>query len=89
MEIKASNMSSLVQLGMKIIQSTNDVIKVQHPVYKEINFLGALMFCKKPERPGEAHKGLVVFGNTQTDRSPCGTGTCARMARLYAKANLD
>jgi len=29
-----------------------------------------------------------VFGNGQIDRSPCGTGTCAKMAYLYEKGKL-
>ncbi|MBF0303453.1 MAG: proline racemase family protein [Desulfamplus sp.] len=33
-------------------------------------------------------KNVVVFGNGQIDRSPCGTGTCAKMAYLYEKGKL-
>jgi proline racemase len=42
---------------------------------------------KKPHR-GKHHRNIVVFGNGQYDRSPCGTGTCARMAGLHAKGEL-
>ena len=31
---------------------------------------------------------MVVFGNGQIDRSPCGTGTCAKMALLHAEGKL-
>ena len=34
------------------------------------------------------YKNLVVFGNNQFDRSPCGTGTCAKMATLYNRGEL-
>ncbi|MBF0259220.1 MAG: proline racemase family protein [Desulfamplus sp.] len=33
-------------------------------------------------------RNIVVFGNGQIDRSPCGTGTCAKMAYLYEKGKL-
>ena len=31
---------------------------------------------------------MVIFGQGQADRSPCGTGTSAKMAALYAKGEL-
>jgi proline racemase len=33
-------------------------------------------------------KNIVIFGEGQFDRSPCGTGTCAKMAALFAKGRL-
>ena len=31
---------------------------------------------------------MVIFGQGQVDRSPCGTGTSAKMATLHAKGEL-
>lgn len=33
-------------------------------------------------------RNVVVFGKGQVDRSPCGTGTCAKMALLHAQGKL-
>ena len=33
-------------------------------------------------------QNVVVFGEGQVDRSPCGTGTCAKMATLFTKGKL-
>lgn len=33
-------------------------------------------------------RNCVVFGDAQVDRSPCGTGTSAKLAALYAKGKL-
>ena len=33
-------------------------------------------------------KNVVVFGDGNIDRSPCGTGTSAKLATLYAKGEL-
>jgi proline racemase len=33
-------------------------------------------------------RNIVVIGKDQADRSPCGTGTCARMAVLHRKGLL-
>ena len=34
-------------------------------------------------------KNVVVFANGQIDRSPCGSGTAARVAVLLAQGNLN
>jgi proline racemase/trans-L-3-hydroxyproline dehydratase len=39
-----------------------------------------------PDRPYA--KNVVVFGDRQVDRSPCGTGTSAAMATLYGRGKL-
>ena len=37
---------------------------------------------------GPPARNVVVFGHGQVDRSPCGTGTCAKMAFLHAQGEL-
>ena len=40
--------------------------------------------------PGSPHfKNVVVSSSNQIDRSPCGAGTCARMAQLHARQELS
>jgi 4-hydroxyproline epimerase len=42
-----------------------------------------------PARDAAAHgRNAVFYGAKAIDRSPCGTGTCARMAQLHAKGAL-
>ena len=46
------------------------------------------MFTDKP-RDGRAHgRNAVFYGDKAIDRSPCGTGTSARMAQLAARGRL-
>jgi proline racemase len=35
------------------------------------------------------NKNIVIFGKNQYDRSPCGTGTSAKMANMYSKKLLN
>lgn len=35
------------------------------------------------------YRNVVVFGEGSVDRSPCGTGTCAKMSSLYARGELQ
>ena len=40
------------------------------------------------DNPDATLKNCVVFGQGQVDRSPCGTGTSAKLATLFAKGEL-
>ena len=46
------------------------------------------MFYTKPDDPTATYRNTVVFLPDSLDRSPCGTGTSARVAPLFAKGEL-
>jgi 4-hydroxyproline epimerase len=59
-----------------------------HPERPEIAGLSHILWTGAPTRP-EAHaRSAVFYGDKAIDRSPCGTGTSARMAQLAAKGRL-
>ena len=63
-------------------------VEVRHPTPSHLRSVD-LVEIHAPGRglsPGQ--RNIVVFGRGQFDRSPCGTGTCARMAALFAKEKL-
>ncbi|WP_369693127.1 proline racemase family protein [Acetomicrobium mobile] len=37
---------------------------------------------------GMHYRNAVIFGEKSLDRSPCGTGTCAKMVSLFARGEL-
>jgi 4-hydroxyproline epimerase len=66
----------------------NQKYKFQHPELADINRLTHILWTGKPRHP-EAHaRNAVFYGDKAIDRSPCGTGTSARMAQLAAKGKL-
>lgn len=66
----------------------NQKYKFQHPELADINRLTHILWTGKPTQP-EAHaRNAVFYGDKAIDRSPCGTGTSARMAQLSAKGKL-
>ncbi len=80
--------SALVNLGMGILEAVNEQVKVRHPELSHIDCVELVEFSEKIG-PGEtAYKNAVVFGLGQLDRSPCGTGTCAKMASLHRRGKL-
>ena len=59
-----------------------------HPEKPSVRGLSHVMWTGRPTRP-EAHgRNAVFYGDKGVDRSPCGTGTSARMAQLVARGEL-
>ena len=63
-------------------------VKFQHPLQPFINVITHVMFYTKPDDPTATYRNSVVFLPDSLDRSPCGTGTSARVASLFAKGEL-
>ncbi len=88
LKINPKNSLKLIDAGLRIREAVNNQVKVIHPVKTYINKVNLIEFYDEPDVP-EAHvKNVVIFGEGQIDRSPCGTGTSAKIATLYAKGEL-
>ncbi|WP_243664353.1 4-hydroxyproline epimerase [Rhodothermus marinus] len=71
-----------------IRERLNATHRFVHPEDPRIAGLSHVMWTGPPHHP-EAHaRNAVFYGMKAIDRSPCGTGTSARMAQLYAKGKL-
>ncbi|MCX8508979.1 MAG: 4-hydroxyproline epimerase, partial [Rhodobacteraceae bacterium] len=60
----------------------------QHPEKPEISGLSHILWTGKPTRPEASARNAVFYGDKAIDRSPCGTGTSARMAQWAAQGRL-
>jgi len=87
-KIDPANTERLIDIGIKIKTAINEEVKVNHPLLKYINKVELVELYGKPTHPEAHSKNIVVFGVGQADRSPCGTGTSARMAELHTKGKL-
>ena len=74
------------KIGLEILDIVNKKYAVQHPLYKDNNKILLTEFSLQKENG--VYRNCVVFGDGNVDRSPCGTGTCAKMALLAAKGQL-
>lgn len=82
------NADKLKVLGIQIRDIINKEIKIQHPVLEHIKTVDLVEFFDETDNPKANLRNVVVFGQGQVDRSPCGTGTSAKLATLYAKGKL-
>jgi proline racemase len=70
------------------MQAANEQLSVQHPEVPINNRINIATAVAAPNDPERTYRNVHVFGDGQFDRSPGGTGTCARMAVLRAKERL-
>ena len=59
-----------------------------HPENEHINGLSHILWTGKTISPKATARNAVFYGDKAIDRSPCGTGTSARMAQWYVKGKL-
>ncbi len=88
LEVTPKNASKLKEAGLKIRDAINANIEIQHPTLAHIKTVDLVEIYDKPSHPEATFKNVVVFGDGNIDRSPCGTGTSAKLATLYAKGEL-
>jgi len=86
--VERKNISRLIYLGMRLREELNKSIKVIHPENKYINSIDLIEIYDLPTDSEANLKNCVIFGKGQIDRSPCGTGTSAKLAALYSKGKI-
>ncbi|MGY8914888.1 MAG: proline racemase family protein, partial [Flavobacteriales bacterium] len=59
-----------------------------HPENNTIRDVSHILWTGDPLDSTSSGRNAVFYGEKAIDRSPCGTGTSARMAQLYAKGKL-
>ena len=74
----------IVAIGRKIWEVLSKQVEAQHPEIPEIKGFAGVIFSAPPTHPEATLKNACFGPPGFTDRSPCGTGTCAKMAELYA-----
>lgn len=78
----------LVQWSPIVRQRLNEKYEFVHPENPGINKLSHMLWTGAPTKPESDARNAVFYGDKAIDRSPCGTGTSARMAQLHAKGKL-
>lgn len=59
-----------------------------HPQNDTIRDVSHMLWTGDPLDPASSGRNAVFYGDKAIDRSPCGTGTSARLAQLFAKGRL-
>jgi 4-hydroxyproline epimerase len=79
--------SDVLRLSPLLRKAFNARHAIMHPENPALNSLTHVMWTGAPRNGGTA-RNAVFYGDKAIDRSPCGTGTSARMAQLAATGRL-
>ncbi len=78
----------LIAWARELRKNINDKYEFIHPDDPTINGCSHILWTGDPIDKTSTARNAVFYGDKAIDRSPCGTGTSARMAQWYAKGKL-
>jgi 4-hydroxyproline epimerase len=78
----------ILRISPRLRDRLNRAHAFVHPLDPRISGLTHLLWAGKPLKPDSDARNAVFYGEAAIDRSPCGTGTSARMAQLAARGEL-
>lgn len=87
--IRPENCSKFVAAARSIAADINRQITVRHPQLPFVDRVTHVEFSGPAQSPEADIQNIVVALPKVIDRSPCGTGTSAKAALLYAKGELS
>jgi 4-hydroxyproline epimerase len=78
----------LIAMSRVVRERLNERYSFVHPGNPDISGLRHIQWTGAPTVEGADGRNAVFYGEKAIDRSPCGTGTSARMAQLHGKGKL-
>ncbi|MCJ2185770.1 4-hydroxyproline epimerase [Novosphingobium beihaiensis] len=79
----------IVDLSGRVRQAVADTFEPVHPLDPTIRGVSHVLWADKPRGEGADGRNAVFYGDKAIDRSPCGTGTSARLAHLVETGRLS
>lgn len=89
--VSPGQLGALIDLGREIQRHLNRTPHCRHPADPRLDGIyGTVWFEELGSSPEEIHqRNVTIFADGEVDRSPCGSGTSARMALLAASGALS
>ena len=78
----------IIALSRSVRAAVRAKFEPVHPLDPTIRGVSHMLWADKPKGEGADGRNAVFYGDKAIDRSPCGTGTSARLAHLAAKGVL-
>lgn len=77
----------LTALGMEVKRAVERQLDVIHPDETELRGIYGTIISEPPRGEGDG-RNITIYAQGAVDRSPCGTGTSAKLACLFADGRL-
>lgn len=91
LEVVPENLTALIALGREVKAGLADHRDTVHPEDERLSGVYGTIFVDRfgTLPTGELHqRNVTIFADGQVDRSPCGSGTSARVAALHTAGEL-
>ena len=88
LDLMANHTAPAVAIAHHILVAANDALDVVHPESPDIKGINHVQFFMPPLGDRADARVMVVIEPGIVDRSPCGTGTTAKIATLMARGLL-
>ncbi|MDP8913699.1 MAG: proline racemase family protein [Pseudomonadota bacterium] len=89
LKVEPENARRLAEIGEKIREAAREQLDVVHPDNPGIRGVSIVQFAEPFEGAGKATRNSCIVAPGRSDRSPTGTGTCARLAVLHARGQIQ
>jgi 4-hydroxyproline epimerase len=86
--LDALGAAKILELSPVVRKLMREAVEPVHPLDPTIRGVSHVLWADAPKSEGADGRNAVFYGERAIDRSPCGTGTSARIAQLAAKGRL-
>lgn len=89
LRVDKKSLPELQDWGRKIKDYIEANLNVEHPLQSDLRDIYGVIFSDDPVSDQAHLRNVTIFADRQVDRSPCGTGTSARVAALFQRGKLN
>ena len=86
--VEPRELPRLIELGRAVKRELEAAHDVVHPLEPELRDVYGVIFWQEEAEAPLTQRNVTVFADGEVDRSPCGSGTSARLALLDASGRL-
>jgi proline racemase len=91
LRVEPSALPALIDLQRQLRPALERAVDVVHPNVPDLRGIYGVIFWEPTDGAGDAsvsQRNVTVFADGEVDRSPCGSGTSARLAILHARGEI-
>jgi proline racemase/trans-L-3-hydroxyproline dehydratase len=88
--VEPAALGDLITLQRELRPALEATLEVRHPETPDLDGIYGVIFWE-PQPPGSSavqQRNVTVFADGEVDRSPCGSGTSARLALLHERGEI-
>jgi proline racemase len=86
--VEPAELPRLIARGRELKRALEREHEIVHPLEPQLRDVYGVIFWQEEDESPLAQRNVTVFADGEVDRSPCGSGTSARLALLYAEGRL-